>query len=106
MELVVTNGTAKVAQIPGKDITVCGKTGTSENPHGDDHSVFFCFAPKHNPKIAIAVYVENSGYGSRYAAPISSLIIEKYLSNTPLSPQRKAIEDRMAKANLLTDSRP
>jgi penicillin-binding protein 2 len=81
MELVVNGGegsTARNARIEG--ITVCGKTGTAENPHGNDHSIFIAFAPKENPKIAIAVYVENQGFGTTYAAPIASLMIEKYLS--------------------------
>ena len=64
-----------------KDITVCGKTGTAENPHGDDHSIFIAFAPEKEPKIAIAVYIENGGWGSTWAAPIASLVIEKYLNN-------------------------
>jgi penicillin-binding protein 2 len=70
-------GTAWRARIP--DIEVCGKTGTSQNPHGKNHSVFVCFAPKQNPKIAVAVLVENSGAGGSYAAPIASLVLEKYL---------------------------
>jgi penicillin-binding protein 2 len=81
MELVVNGGpgsTARNAKIEG--ITVCGKTGTAENPHGNDHSIFIAFAPKENPKIAIAVYVENQGFGTTYAAPIASLMIEKYLT--------------------------
>jgi penicillin-binding protein 2 len=69
MAQCVERGTARIAQIPG--IAVCGKTGTSQNPHGDDHSVFFAFAPKTDPKIAIAVYVENAGWGASYAAPIA-----------------------------------
>ena len=64
-----------------KDITVCGKTGTAENPHGEDHSIFIAFAPEKEPKIAIAVYIENGGWGSTWAAPIASLVIEKYLNN-------------------------
>lgn len=78
MEAVVLNGTARLAQIPG--IAVCGKTGTAENPHGDDHSLFVAFAPKDDPKIAVAVIVENSGYGSTWAAPIASLLIERHLT--------------------------
>lgn len=81
MELVVNGGpgsTARNAKIA--DIIVCGKTGTAENPHGNDHSIFIAFAPKENPKIAIAVYVENQGFGTTYAAPIASLMIEKYLN--------------------------
>lgn len=71
-------GTAPRAVIPG--IALCGKTGTAENPQGFDHSVFMAFAPKDNPKIAIAVYVENAGWGGRAAASIASLMIEKYLT--------------------------
>lgn len=81
MDLVVNGGagsTARNVKIEG--ITVCGKTGTAENPHGNDHSIFIAFAPKENPKIAIAVYVENQGFGTTYAAPIASLMIEKYLT--------------------------
>ena len=70
-------GTAKNCKIP--DYEICGKTGTAQNPHGEDHSIFIAFAPKENPKIAIAVYVENGGWGSTWAAPIASLMIEKYL---------------------------
>ena len=62
-----------------EDIIVCGKTGTVQNPHGKDHSVFIAFAPLDNPKIAIAVFIENSGYGGTWAAPTASLVIEKYL---------------------------
>ena len=80
MEMVVKHGTAYYTQINGIDI--CGKTGTAQNPHGDDHSVFISFAPKNNPKIAIAVYVENAGFGATTAAPIANLMIEKYLTDT------------------------
>jgi penicillin-binding protein 2 len=80
MELAVNGGAGSTARIAAlKDIIVCGKTGTAQNPHGEDHSVFVAFAPKDNPKIAIAVYVENAGFGATYAAPVASLIIEKYL---------------------------
>jgi penicillin-binding protein 2 len=79
MEMVVNGGTvAARARIP--DLQVCGKTGTSQNAHGkDDHSIFICFAPKYNPKIAMAVFVENGGMGGIAAAPIASLLLEKYL---------------------------
>ena len=78
MYLVIhgAGGTAHKADIPGIDI--CGKTGTAENK-GVDHSVFICFAPKDNPKIAVATYVENAGAGGSWAAPIASLVVEKYL---------------------------
>jgi penicillin-binding protein 2 len=98
MAKCVIKGTATSCAIP--DIQVCGKTGTSQNPHGDDHSVFFAFAPKENPKIAIAVYVENAGWGSSYAAPIASLMIEKYI-NRSIRPERLYLEERMFKANLI-----
>lgn len=73
-------GTAKESQIP--NIIMCGKTGTVQNPHGKNHSVFIGFAPINNPKIAIAVIVENGGFGGSYAAPISSFIVEKYLTDS------------------------
>jgi penicillin-binding protein 2 len=79
------SGTAPRALIPG--MTICGKTGTAQNPQGEDHSVFMAFAPKENPKIAIAVYVENAGWGGRAAASISSLMIEKYVTGEVKRPQ-------------------
>ncbi|MCF0165661.1 MAG: penicillin-binding protein 2 [Bacteroidales bacterium] len=90
--------TATVAAIPG--IEVCGKTGTAENPHGDEHSVFICFAPRENPKIAVAVYLENAGFGATWAAPVASLMVEKYLKGE-ISESRKWIETRMCEASLL-----
>jgi penicillin-binding protein 2 len=101
MEMAVNGGpgrTAGIAQL--KDIIVCGKTGTAENPHGQDHSVFIAFAPKDNPKIAISVYVEHGKWGASYAAPIASLMIEKYLTDT-IAPGRKWVEARMLNGNLL-----
>ncbi|MBQ6243851.1 MAG: penicillin-binding protein 2 [Bacteroidales bacterium] len=85
-------GTAFAARIPGLD--VCGKTGTAQNPHGKDNSVFICFAPKDNPKIAVAAYVENAGFGATWALPVASLMLEQYL-NGEISPQRKYLEDRL-----------
>lgn len=70
-------------------IPICGKTGTVQNPHGEDHSGFFAFAPKDNPKIAIVVYVENAGFGGVWAAPIASLMIEKYITGEVKSTQRE-----------------
>ena len=93
-----SGGTASIAAVPGLEI--CGKTGTAQNPHGDDHSVFICFAPKDNPKIAVAAFIENGGFGASYAAPIASLLTEKYL-NGEISDDRKALEKRMLDANLL-----
>lgn len=81
-----------------KDIIVCGKTGTAQNPHGKDHSVFIAFAPKDNPRIAVMVVVENAGFGSTYAAPIASLMIEKYLKG---SVSNKYREQSMMNLNLL-----
>lgn len=78
MEAVVESGTARRARIDS--IAVCGKTGTVENKKGEDHSVFMAFAPKENPKIAIACIVENAGYGGTWAAPITSLMMEQYLT--------------------------
>lgn len=89
MESVVESGTAAASRIKG--ITVCGKTGTAENP-GKDHSLFVGYAPRDNPKIAIGIMVENGGWGSDWAAPIATLMMEKYLTDTILRP---ALEKRM-----------
>lgn len=78
MRMAVTGGTCRKANIPGLD--VCGKTGTAQNPHGRDHSVFMGFAPKDDPKIAICVFVENAGFGATYAVPIGALVIQRYLN--------------------------
>ena len=90
MEKVFTgkHGTAKTARV--KNIEICGKTGTAENPHGEDHSIFIAFAPKDNPQIALAVYVENGGWGSSWAAPIASLIIEQYLTGQITNTKQEA----------------
>lgn len=79
-------------------IKQCGKTGTVQNPHGDDHSTFIAFAPMENPKIAISVIVENSGFGSTWAAPIASLMIEKYLLGKV---NRPALEKRIMEGDLI-----
>lgn len=106
MKGVVNGGEGATATwVKVKDIVMCGKTGTAENPHGPDHSIFIAFAPEHNPEIAIAVYVENTGFGSTYAAPVASLMVEKYLKGkienawlenyimNPPEPDVKANED-------------
>jgi len=97
MHRVVLAGTARVAQIEG--IEVCGKTGTVQNPHGKNHSTFVAFAPKEKPKIAICVFVENSGYGSTWAAPIASLMMEKYLTREV---KRSLLEERILNGNLMS----
>jgi penicillin-binding protein 2 len=89
-------GTARAYKIDS--VQCCGKTGTSQNPHGKNHAVFICFAPKDNPKIAVACVVENSGYGATWAAPIATLIMEKYLKGAI---KQKATEQRMLDAYLL-----
>ena len=101
MRMAVLGGTCRTANIP--DIAVAGKTGTAQNPHGRDHSVFMGFAPYDNPKIAIAVYVENAGFGAAYGVPIGSLMIEKYLKGE-ISPARKGIEERMLNSNTILTS--
>jgi penicillin-binding protein 2 len=89
MENVVKEGTGKW-RASLEDIVVCGKTGTVQNPPLPDHSVFIAFAPKDNPKIAVAVYVEYAGQGGRAAASIASLMIEKYLLGATKRPQIEA----------------
>ena len=100
MDLAVNGGagsTASRAIIP--DITVCGKTGTAQNPFGEDHSIFIAFAPKENPQIAIAVYIENAGFGGTWAAPIASLMIEKYLRKEITRP---ALEDYITNSKIIS----
>lgn len=99
MSVYGDGGTSHVAQVPG--VNMCGKTGTAQNPHGDDHSVFICFAPKDNPKIAVAAYIENGGFGATWAAPIASLIVEKYLNGEIAPGARKDLETRVKSGNLL-----
>lgn len=92
MRMAVTGGTCRKAAL--RDIAVAGKTGTAQNPHGKDHSAFMGFAPYENPKIAVAVYVENGGWGATFGVPIGSLVMEKYLTDT-IAPERKYLEDQM-----------
>lgn len=91
-------GTATASKIPG--IVACGKTGTAENPHGKDHAVFQAFAPRENPKIAMVCFVENAGFGGTWAAPIVSLMIEKYLTGKITRPE---MEKRIMEADLINN---
>ena len=99
MSLAVSSGSARASQIKG--IEMCGKTGTVQNPHGENHAVFFAFAPRENPKIAIAVFVENAGYGGTWAAPIASMMVEQYLTDTITLP--KHIQDRIYNADFMPE---
>lgn len=91
-----SGGTARQARL--KDIIVCGKTGTVQNPHGKDHSVFIGFAPMDNPKIAIAVFIENAGFGGTWAAPITSLMIEQYLTGktTDAAKEKRIVDAKLS----------
>lgn len=104
LEKVVESGTAKGAK-RFRTFLFAGKTGTAQNPHGKDHSIFAGFAPKNNPKIAIAVFVENAGFGATYAAPIASLMVEKYLHDT-VAKKEFPLQERMYKARLIKDVTP
>lgn len=96
MARVMSNGTGRWYNVP--DLQMCGKTGTVENVHGKDHALFIGFAPKDNPQIAIAVAVENAGFGATWACPIGSLIMEQYLTEAI---GRKSLFERIANANLI-----
>lgn len=96
MEKCMEAGTAYHSRV--KDIRICGKTGTAQNPHGNDHAVFLAFAPRENPKIAIACIIENAGFGGTWSAPIVTLMIEKYLKGKTDRPE---LEKRMMEANLI-----
>jgi len=95
MHQVFEAGTARGSRI--ESIPMCGKTGTAENPHGQDHSIFIAFAPKDDPKIAISIIVENGYWGSRWAAPIASLLMERYLHDSISRPE---LEKRMMEGDL------
>jgi penicillin-binding protein 2 len=97
MTQVFESGTAKASKIQG--LEMCGKTGTADNSHGKPHSIFVGFAPRENPKIAIAIVVENAGFGATYAAPIFSLMVEQYIKGKV---SRMEEEDRIS--NIVTNS--
>ncbi len=97
MQMCLEAGTAYHSRV--KDIVICGKTGTAQNPHGKDHAVFLAFAPRENPQIAIACLVENSGFGGTWSAPIVTLMIEKYLKGKTDRPE---LEKRMMEADLIS----
>jgi penicillin-binding protein 2 len=103
MQGVMERGTGAAAKVPG--IVVCGKTGTVENYYKGvkqkDHAFFAAFAPRDNPRIAIAVICENAGFGSTSSAPIASLMIEKYLKDSIAGPERKAKVETISKLNLM-----
>ncbi|MCK9342560.1 MAG: penicillin-binding transpeptidase domain-containing protein [Massilibacteroides sp.] len=98
MHLAVTGGTCRGTNVIGLDI--CGKTGTAENPHGKDHSIFMGFAPKDHAKVAISVLIENGGFGATYAVPIARLMFEKYLTGH-IAETDKWIEDRIVNTVIL-----
>ncbi len=100
MQAVVDETRTLRATVHLDSLTICGKTGTVQNPHGADNSAFVGFSPRDNPKIAIAVYIENCGFGATYAAPIAGLLIEKYLTDS-ITPRRKELEQRLIETNLL-----
>jgi penicillin-binding protein 2 len=98
MHDVTVYGTAAGIKVPG--VEYCAKTGTAQNPHGKNHSLFVCFAPKDNPTIAVAVIVENAGYGSTWAGPIGAFIMEKYLNDT-IATDRLSEVERISNADLI-----
>ena len=100
MKDVITSGTGRC--ILTKSFTQAGKTGTAENPHGQDHSIFVLFAPAEDPQIAVAVTIENGYWGSRWAGPMASLIAEQYLTDTI---ERKYMYDRMVDGDLRSEYR-
>ena len=79
LEGVVSKGTGTLARVPG--IAVCGKTGTAQNPHGDDHSLFVGYAPADDPHILVCVVVENAGHGGSVAAPIAGKIMRYFIQS-------------------------
>lgn len=103
MRSAATGGTVfRTGNLDPEGIVVCGKTGTAQNPHGKDHSVFMGFAPKDNPQIAVSCYIENGGFGAVYGVPIGTLVIEKYL-NGEISARRKYVETNMFNSSTLKE---
>jgi len=98
MHGVTVFGTAAFIKVPGHEF--CAKTGTAQNPHGKNHSLFVCFAPKDNPTIAVAVVVENAGFGATWAGPIAGLVMEKYLNDT-LTKESKTKVDYLSNVDLM-----
>jgi len=94
------SGTCRLINSMLPDVEACGKTGTAQNPHGKDHSVFMGFAPMNDPKIAIVVYVENGGWGATYGVPIGALMMDQYLHGK-LSPTNEAIAEDFSKRTVL-----
>ena len=101
MHDVTVYGTAAFIKVPGHEF--CAKTGTAQNPHGKNHSLFVCFAPKDNPKIAVAVIVENAGFGATWAGPIAGLVMEKYLNDT-LTKESKTKVDYLSNVDLMPEA--
>jgi penicillin-binding protein 2 len=97
MRRVVNEKGGTGSQAKMDSIIVCGKTGTVQNPHGKDHSVFIAFAPKEQPKIAIAVFIENAGFGGTWAAPIARLMMEKFILGKIVNKEK---EERILKSDL------
>lgn len=101
MRQAAVNGTVRrTGNMDPEGIELCGKTGTAQNPHGKDHSVFMGFAPKDDPQIAICCFVENGGFGATFGVPIGTLVIEKYL-NGVISDRRRYLEDNMLNSSTL-----
>ena len=101
MHDVTVYGTAAGIKVPGHEY--CAKTGTAQNPHGKNHSLFVCFAPKDNPRVAVAVVVENAGFGATWAGPIGGLLMEKYLNDT-LTAESKTKTEYLANVDLMPQS--
>ena len=99
MAHAVTGGTCR-GIFMGPEVEVCGKTGTSQNPHGDDHSLFMGFAPKDNPEVAIAVIVENGRFGASNAVPIARLMFQKFFKDS-IPPSDKWLEQRIVNTVIL-----
>ena len=103
MRAAAVSGTVRrTGNMDPEGIILCGKTGTAQNPHGTDHSVFMGFAPQENPEIAICCYVENGGFGATYGVPIGTLVIEKYL-NGKISDRRKYLEESMLNSSTMAN---
>ena len=97
---LVVNGSGTATHIKMSDLNIAGKTGTAQNPHGKDHALFVCYAPAEDPKIAIAVVIENIGFGGTHAAPIAKAMIEAYLKKESLKNDKEKVQENQTIAGV------
>jgi penicillin-binding protein 2 len=102
---LVVNGGGTAAASRSADVKIAGKTGTAQNPHGKDHALFIGYAPADNPQIAVAVVIENVGFGATWAAPIAKKMIEAYLLKDKLKKDQEKLKQQQDKLTKKIDTK-